>query len=50
MSPGGWIAMVLAVGSTTAFFAWCLLRVLRTPGASEHIHSSSDLEPPDRQA
>lgn len=31
MSAGGWIAMLLAVGSTTGLFAWCLWRVLRRP-------------------
>ena len=47
MNIGGWILMVLSVGGVTAFFAWCLTKVLSTPGSSEHIHSQADIEPPD---
>jgi hypothetical protein len=47
MTLGGWILMIIGVGGTTAGFAWCLWRVLRTPGATERIHSSADLGTPD---
>lgn len=50
MSAAGWTTLILAVGGATWLFAWCLWRVLRTPGATEHIHSPADIEPPDQQA
>jgi hypothetical protein len=49
MSTLGWIIMLGSVGASTLFFAWCLWRVLRTPGATEHIHSQADIEPPDQR-
>lgn len=47
MNAGGWILMIVSVGSITAFFAWCLWKVLATPGSTDHIHSQADIEPPD---
>lgn len=49
MSLAGWITMLAAIGGATALFAWCLWKVLRTPGATEHIHAPPDIEPPDQQ-
>ena len=31
MTPGGWIVMILSVGSVTAVFLWCIWKVLKTP-------------------
>jgi hypothetical protein len=28
MSTGGWIIMILSVGSVTTLFAWCVYKVL----------------------
>jgi len=47
MTAAGWTLMLLSVGGATWFFAWCLWRVLRTPGATEHIHAAPDLDPHD---
>jgi len=47
MTLGGWIVMVLAVGSVTLLFAWCIYKVLATPGSTGHLHSQADIEPPD---
>lgn len=47
MSLLGWITMLAAIGGATMLFLWCLWRVLRTPGATEKLHSPADLEPPD---
>jgi len=49
MSPAGWITLIAAVGGATLLFAWCLWKVLATPGADEHIHSPADIEPPDQK-
>lgn len=31
MTFGGWINLTLSIGSVTALFVWCLVRVLRQP-------------------
>lgn len=49
MSAAGWITMLAAIGGATMLFAWCLWRVLRTPGATEHLHSQADIDPEDRR-
>jgi hypothetical protein len=49
MSSLGWIVMLGSVALTTLGFAWCLWKVLRTPGATERIHAPPDTEPPDQQ-
>ncbi len=50
MTLGGWIAMMLSVGGVTLFFAWCVYKVLSTPGSTERLHSPIDIEPPDVKA
>ena len=47
MTLGGWIVMILSVGGVTALLAWCIVRVVSTPGSIEHLHSQADIEPPD---
>ena len=47
MTPAGWIIMVLATGGMTGLLAWCIYKVLATPGSTEHLHSQADIETPD---
>ncbi len=47
MTLGGWIAMILSVGSVTWLLGWSVWRVLRTPGATRHIHAPADIETED---
>ena len=47
MNAGGWTLMIVSVGCVTAAFAWCLWKVLSTPGSTEHIHSQVDIDPSD---
>ena len=47
MTPGGWFMMLLAVSCVTGLFAWCVYKVLATPGATEHLRSEANIEPPD---
>lgn len=49
MSPGGWLIMIVSVGSVTGLFAWCIYKVLVTPGESDHIHGF-EIETPDETA
>lgn len=46
MTAGGWITMIVSVGSVTAFFCWTLYRVLTTDPPPEELHSIRE-EPPD---
>lgn len=50
MTAGGWIMMIVSVGGMTSLLAWCIHRVLTTPGSTEHLHSQADIEPPDTKA
>lgn len=47
MTATGWIVMIVAAGGITALLAWCVHKVVTTPGSSETIHSQADIETPD---
>ena len=49
MTPGGWLVMILSVGSVTGVFFWCLWKVLKTPEDSEKLHGLS-FETPDEKS
>lgn len=46
MTPGGWITMILSVGSVVSLFAFCLIKVLREQNPSKHLHGM-DIDPRD---
>lgn len=48
MTLGGWVVMLVSIGLVTGLLAWCVVRVLRTPEASKHVHPPSDLEAHDK--
>jgi heme/copper-type cytochrome/quinol oxidase subunit 2 len=47
MTTAGWFVMSFAVLGMTGLLIWCMWKVLSTPGATEHLHSPSDIEPDD---
>ena len=49
MEPGGWIMMLLSVGSVVALFVWCLWQVLfrAGPDTREHLHGGLDIDTQD---
>lgn len=49
MTTAGWIVMISAIGGMTGLLVWCVSKVLRTPGATEHIHSPLDIDTGDRE-
>lgn len=49
MTAGGWINLLLSVGSVTLLFAWCIRKVLTTPDEAEKIHGF-EFETPDASA
>jgi hypothetical protein len=46
LQVGGWIMMILSVGTVVSLFAWCLYRVttLEPSDAEEHLHGELDIE------
>lgn len=44
MTIGGWINMLLSVGFVTVLFAYCVVRVLKGPGAKRE-HELAHVEP-----
>jgi hypothetical protein len=44
MSFDGWIVMLLSVGGTTAFFFWCIRRVLGPPDRTDKMRGVLDTE------
>ena len=46
MTAGGWIIMLISVGGVSGLFAWCIYKVLTTPGETEHVHGV-EFETPD---
>jgi hypothetical protein len=49
VTAGGWITMLLSVGTVTVLFAWCVLKVLRTPEEPDKVHGF-EFETPDERA
>jgi hypothetical protein len=46
MTAGGWIIMLISVGSVTGLFLWCIFKVLNTPGETKRMHGV-EFETPD---
>jgi hypothetical protein len=46
MTTGGWITMIVSVGSVTVFFIWTLYRVFTAAPPDNDLHSIRE-EPPD---
>lgn len=47
MTIGGWIIMISSVGFVVGLLAWCVYKIVSTPGSTERIHSQMDIETPD---
>jgi len=50
MTSGGWMVMVLSVVGMTSLLAWCVYKVLSTPGSTEHLHSQVDIDTHDSES
>jgi hypothetical protein len=47
MTTGGWITMILSVGSVTTLFVWCLYKVLTHNPPAEDVVEDSMRDPQD---
>ncbi|MCC7145535.1 MAG: hypothetical protein IT443_03745 [Phycisphaeraceae bacterium] len=50
LSAGGWVVMILSVGFVTLLLAWCIWKVLATPGETNKLHAQADIDPHDADA
>jgi hypothetical protein len=48
MNIGGWLIMLLSVGTVSLLFAWCIYKVLSTPGEADRLHGF-EIETPDEK-
>ncbi len=48
MTLGGWIIMLVSVGTVSTLFTWCIYKVLTTEGEEEKLHGF-EAETPDMQ-
>lgn len=48
MTTGGWIILIMSVGTVTALFSWCIYKVFTTPVETEHMHGF-EIETPDEK-
>lgn len=48
MTLGGWIVMLLSVGSVVILFGWCIYKVITTPEETERLHGF-DRHTPDEE-
>ena len=49
MTPGGWLVMILSVGSVTAAFLWCVFKVLSTPHETDKMHGFDRPTPDEKE-
>jgi len=49
MTVGGWFVMIVSIALMTSLLSWCIYKVFATPGSESHLHSQSDIEPPDKE-
>ena len=51
MTTGGWIVMVISVGSVLTLVSYCLIRVLCLPPVEveEHLHAPPDIDTGDTE-
>ena len=40
MTTGGWILLILSIGTVLWLFFFCLYRLLRRPNKIDHIHGT----------
>ena len=48
MTLGGWLIMLISVGTVTVLFCWCIYKVLSLPGETEKMHGF-EFETPDEE-
>lgn len=47
MTPGGWAIMIISITTVTTVLTWCIYKVLKTPGETDHLRGI-DTHTPDQ--
>ncbi len=50
MTLAGWIMMGFGVCGITGLILWCIMKVIRTPASTEHLHAQTNIDPHDNDA
>lgn len=45
MTIGGWIMLILSVGSAVTLFTWCIYKVVTIPDETDHIKGFKGNDP-----
>jgi hypothetical protein len=45
MTIGGWIMLILSVGSAVSLFVWCIYKVMTIPEETEHLRNFNEPDP-----
>jgi len=48
MTIAGWIIMIGATTSITAFLGWCIYKVVSTPESTRHMHAPIEIDTHDK--
>lgn len=49
MTISGWIIMISSISAVTYLMGWCIYKVLKTPGETDHLRGI-DTHTPDQDA
>lgn len=49
MTLAGWIIMLVSVTSFTTFMIWCITKVLKTPGETDHLRGIEHITPDQKE-
>lgn len=49
MTTAGWIIMLTSISTVTLLLGWCIYKVLKTPGETDHLRGI-DAHTPDQDA
>ncbi len=45
MTTGGWIVLIISVGTVLTLFGWCMIKVMTTPDEADHLKGVTDHTP-----
>jgi hypothetical protein len=48
MTLGGWLVMIVSVGTVTGLFIWCIYKVMTEKKTDDHHIHGLDIETPDQ--
>lgn len=48
MTLGGWLVMIISVGTVTGLFVWCIYKVMTEDKVENHHIHGLDIDTPDQ--